>query len=70
MYINIEVTLQVNVEVIIIVTVKKRIIISMHQSIEEDKHVNFTQGPYFLYKWLMKNGTLGGGGKPHTVDSD
>ena len=35
----------------------------MHQSIEEDKHVNFTQGPYFLYKWLMKNGTLGGGGK-------
>ena len=64
MYINIEVTPQVNVEVIIIIIVKKkRIVISMHQSIKEDKHVNFVQGPYFLYKWLMKNGTPGHGGK-------
>ena len=64
MYINIEVTLQVNVEVIIILILKKRIIISIKVS-NENKHVNFTQGPYddFPYKWLMKNGTPVGGGK-------
>ena len=70
MYINIEVTPQVNVEVIIIVIVKKTYRNKHASSIEEDKHVNFTQGPYFPCKWLMKNSTPGGGEKPHTVDSD
>ena len=62
MYINIKVTPQVNVEVIIVVIVKK-MYRNKHQSIKEDKHVNFTQGPYCPNKWLMENGIPGGGGK-------
>ena len=64
-----KITPQVNLEVIIIVIVKNYG--NKHKSIKKN-NVNFTQGPYddFPCKWLMKNGTPGGGGKPHMVDSE